>query len=88
MTTIRTTLVCTTDELAARRMARNDIVAESPDGVDRWGLAHGPFRDYERTLRIEPRNDGDFDVEAAIVDADPGHAEFFQSRQHVVIVRF
>jgi len=44
-------------------MARDDIVAESPDGVDRWGLAHGPFRDYQRTLRVEHRNDGAFDVE-------------------------
>lgn len=63
MTTIRTTLVCSADELAARRTARDDIVAESPTGDDRWGLEHGPFRSYERTLRAERRADGDFDVD-------------------------
>ena len=63
MTTIRTTLVCTADELADRRVARDDIVAESPAGPDRWHLAHGPFRTYERRLRATPRTDGAFDVD-------------------------
>ncbi len=63
MTTIRTTLVCSADELTVRRTARNDIVAETPNGVDQWTLEHGPFRSYERTLRAELRDDGDFDVE-------------------------
>ena len=63
MTKIRTTFVCSGDELAARRTARDDIVAESPDGADRWELEHGPFQNYERTLRVKRRDDGDFDVE-------------------------
>ncbi|MDG1367972.1 MAG: hypothetical protein P8P85_13025, partial [Acidimicrobiales bacterium] len=63
MTTIRTTLVCSADELTVRRTARNDIVAESPNGLDQWTLEHGPFRSYERTLQAELRDDGDFDVE-------------------------
>lgn len=63
MTTIRTTLVCTADELEGRRAARDDIVAEAPAGPDRWQLAHGPFRTYERRLDATPRPDGAFDVE-------------------------
>lgn len=62
MTTIRTTLVCTAAELDARREPRDDIVAESAAGSDRWTVDGGPFDRYERELEVVERPDGKFDV--------------------------
>jgi len=39
--------------LAELRTPRDDIVGESALGDDRFGLAHGPFTRYERTLGVE-----------------------------------
>lgn len=44
------------------RQPRTDIVGETADGVDRWGLDDGPFHAYERTLEARPRPDGRHDV--------------------------
>lgn len=62
MATIRASSTCTPAELDSRREPRADIVAEEPAGDDRWRVAHGPFRTYERTLAASPRPDGLFDV--------------------------
>ena len=63
MTVLRQHLVCDDDELAALRQPRTDIVAEAPDGPDRWSLDEGPFREYRRELTAEARTDGRHDVE-------------------------
>ena len=62
MTVLTQQSVCTDDELDARREPRNDIVAEAPNGPDRWTLAHGPFQRYERVLEARERPDGHHDV--------------------------
>ncbi len=62
MTLVRQDFVCTPEELAARRRCRDDIVAEAPLEADRWQLAEGPFRSYERSLEATGRADGNFDV--------------------------
>ena len=62
MSTIRSSWVCSPEELTARRQCRDDIVAERTLGTDRWGLRHGPFHRYERTLTATPRADGDHDA--------------------------
>ncbi|MDE0700811.1 MAG: MFS transporter [Acidimicrobiaceae bacterium] len=54
MTTISTTSVCDSAELQQRRQPRTDIVAEAPDGTDRWSCQQGPFRQYQRTLFAQP----------------------------------
>jgi MFS family permease len=59
---IRTETSCDDRELERRRRPRVDIVAETEasdngDGADRFGLAEGPFREYERSLEVTP--DGD-----------------------------
>lgn len=49
---------CDDAELARRRLPRDDIVAETePDGAT-YGLAEGPFREYQRTLDVSPASDG------------------------------
>ncbi len=63
MTVLRVERVSSADELAEQRQPRVDIVAEAPSGPDRWSLASGPFRDYERSLIFESRADGRFDVQ-------------------------
>jgi MFS family permease len=55
--------ICDDAQLAALRRPRTDIVAERPDGTDRWDLEHGPFRHYRRELHATPRPDGRHDVE-------------------------
>ena len=45
---------CSAAARAERRRPRVDIVEEQPAGPDRWELAHGPFRHYERTLEAAP----------------------------------
>jgi MFS family permease len=35
------------------RASRNSLVAERPDGADRWVQAEGPFTEYERTLQTQ-----------------------------------
>lgn len=47
---ITTETTCDDHELERRRRPRNDIVAESAAADDRYELAEGPFREYERTL--------------------------------------
>jgi MFS family permease len=47
---IRTETTCDDQELERRRRPRNDIVGEKPEQDGRYGLAEGPFREYERTL--------------------------------------
>ena len=54
--------VCTPAELESRREPRDDIVAETAAGDDRWESRHGPFRHYERTIAATRRPDGDHDV--------------------------
>ncbi|MEM7142878.1 MAG: MFS transporter [Actinomycetota bacterium] len=54
---ISTSTTCTDTELAARREARTDVVAERPAGDDEWELAEGPFREYRRELHAV--RDGD-----------------------------
>lgn len=54
MTTISTISVCDSAELQQRRQPRSDIVAEAPDGTDRWICREGPFRHYERALFAQP----------------------------------
>ena len=49
---IRIETTCDDAELARRREPRDDIVAEDAGEDGRYGLAHGPFRDYERTLEV------------------------------------
>ena len=46
----------TTDDagLARLRRPRDDFVAESADGDDRFDLAHGPFDRWERVLTVTP----------------------------------
>ena len=58
MTVLTVETVCSTAALEQRRLPRVDIVEEEPAGPDRWHLAHGPFRRYERTLQATPV-DGD-----------------------------
>ncbi|MEM9465991.1 MAG: MFS transporter [Actinomycetota bacterium] len=62
MTVLTQHSVCDDDELDARRRPRTDIVAERPEGDDRWGLDEGPFRDYRRELVATRRSDGRHDV--------------------------
>ena len=40
--------------LADLRTPRDDVVAEQPLGDGRYGLFHGPFSHYERTLEVTP----------------------------------
>ena len=40
--------------LADLRAPRDDVVAEQPLGDGRYGLFHGPFSHYERTLEVTP----------------------------------
>ncbi|SVB53512.1 uncharacterized protein METZ01_LOCUS206366, partial [marine metagenome] len=40
--------------LAGLRAPRNDLVREESQEPDRFTLAHGPFKFWERTLRVEP----------------------------------
>ncbi len=47
---IRTESTCDDAGLAEIREPRDDIVAETIDADDRYGLAHGPFQAYERTV--------------------------------------
>ena len=54
---------CSDEELAARREPRTDIVSERLSGSDRWEVAVGPFRSYERRLSAAQRTDGTWDVE-------------------------
>ena len=42
------------DGLADLRTPRDDVVAEQPLGDGRYGLSHGPFSHYERTLEVTP----------------------------------
>ncbi len=62
MTVLTQVSVCDDDELAARRRPRTDIVAETADGPDAYGLEHGPFRTYRRELQATRRADGHHDV--------------------------
>lgn len=62
MTEVSQTLVLSEIDLADRRRPRTDIVAEAETGPDEWGLDHGPFRSYRRTLTATERADGDHDV--------------------------
>lgn len=55
---IRTDTLCDDSELARRREPRNDIVAETAPQNGRYGLAEGPFREYERTLAASRVPDG------------------------------
>lgn len=55
---IRTETTCDETELAHRRTPRNDIVAERAEGDDRFTLAEGPFRHYERRLDAVAERDG------------------------------
>lgn len=54
---IRTETTCDDTELARLREPRNDIVAEAEPQDGRYGLAEGPFREYERRVAIEPAGD-------------------------------
>ena len=56
--TIHTTTTCDDSELARRREPRADIVAEARVDDDRYGLAEGPFRHYERAIEVEPNDEG------------------------------
>ena len=58
MSVIRTETHCDDAELARRRAPRTDIVAEESAGADRWTLAEGPFREYERELEATPAPGG------------------------------
>ncbi|MGE0140913.1 MAG: MFS transporter [Ilumatobacteraceae bacterium] len=40
-------------QIEQARAPRNALVAERPDGTDRWVQAEGPFAEYERTLRTD-----------------------------------
>jgi MFS family permease len=48
--------------LRAARAPRDDIVCEQPAGPDRFTLAEGPFRSYERRLSVRPAADGGHEV--------------------------
>jgi len=63
VTTLREELHCSDDELAALREPRNDIVGECQVDVDDFGLDHGPFRTYRRTLDVQAAEGGGWDVE-------------------------
>ncbi len=51
--TTTTTLEVDAAGLARLREPRDDLVAERPDGPDRWACAEGPFDRYERTITVE-----------------------------------
>ncbi len=50
---IRSETVCDDAELARRQAPRTDIVAESEANTGRYGLAEGPFQEYERVIEVE-----------------------------------
>ncbi|MBX3312894.1 MAG: MFS transporter [Actinobacteria bacterium] len=60
MTETTTVNTIDTDEagLAALRVPRDDLLLERADGPDRFVLGEGPFEHYERTLAVEPLDDG------------------------------
>ena len=62
MTTISSTSVCNNTELDQIRQPRTDIVAERPDGSDRWVCLEGPFRVYQRTLRVRQNGPDQYHV--------------------------
>ncbi len=62
MTRVRHVHTCDDAELARLRRPRTDIVAERPDGPDRWVAAEGPFRRYHRVLEAESLGDGRWSV--------------------------
>ncbi len=66
MTVLSEVSVWSADQLARRRLPRTDVVAETADGPDHWVLESGPFVEYQRTLTVGDRDDGDFDVTETI----------------------
>lgn len=44
--------------LAAYRSPRTDVVTETDEGDGRFTMSAGPFSHYERTLEVEPAEDG------------------------------
>lgn len=62
MTRVRQFLHCDDAELEARRLPRDDIVAERATDDDRWHAGEGPFRVYERTLQATRGRAGNWDV--------------------------
>ncbi|MDY7104176.1 MAG: MFS transporter [Actinomycetota bacterium] len=50
------------DGLAELRRPRSDVVAERPDGEDRWVAAEGPLERYERSLSVADTGDDTFEV--------------------------
>ncbi len=66
MTTLREELHCSDEELAALREPRDDVVGERHIDADDYGLEHGPFRTYRRTLHVEPARGGGWNVEQTI----------------------
>jgi MFS family permease len=56
--TIVEEIVCDDATLADLRTPRVDIVAEEAHGDDRFTLAGGPFREYERSLEVRRTDDG------------------------------
>ena len=62
VTVLHEVRVCDADELAIRRTARTDIVAERATESDEWTLAEGPFRHYHRMLEATDLGDGSWRV--------------------------
>lgn len=52
MALIERTRVVTEAELDRLRTPRRDLVIEAADGPDRWTLATGPFKHYQRRLEV------------------------------------
>lgn len=66
MRTVEATTTVSDDDLASHLAPRDDVVREAeptgPDDDRRFGLDCGPFRHYERRVRVRPAGDGTHEV--------------------------
>ncbi len=56
MPTITTTQELASHDLSQLRQPRTDIVTEKLTDVDQWCCVEGPFREYQRSIKIKPLN--------------------------------